>query len=64
VAVDDRSMTGPAPLDPALRAEINEWCRSDIERLAEIIDRDLSDWLEPASRGTAVEAAPTKEGRA
>jgi hypothetical protein len=46
VALDDRTTTGPAPLDPALRVEINEWCREDIERLATIIDRDLSDWLD------------------
>jgi hypothetical protein len=47
VAMDDRTMTGPAPLDPALRSEINEWCRADIERLATMIDRDLSGWLAP-----------------
>lgn len=47
VAVDDRTMTAPAPIDPALRTEINEWCRDDIERLATMIDRDLSDWLGP-----------------
>jgi hypothetical protein len=46
MAVDDRPMTGPAPLDPALRAEINEWCRDDIERLSTMIGRDLSGWSE------------------
>jgi hypothetical protein len=47
VAVDDRSLKGPAPIDPHLRTEINEWCRSDIEQLAEMIDRDLTGWLDP-----------------
>jgi hypothetical protein len=47
VAVDDRSLKGPAPIDPQLRAEINEWCRADIEQLGGMIDRDLSGWLEP-----------------
>ena len=47
VALDDRTTTGPAPIDPGLRTEINEWCRADIERLATMIDRDLSGWLEP-----------------
>jgi hypothetical protein len=49
VALDDRATTGPAPIDPQLRAEINEWCRSDIERLSTMIGRDLSSWLEPPS---------------
>jgi hypothetical protein len=47
VAVDDRSLRGPAPIDPELQAEINSWCRADIERLGEMIGRDLSGWLEP-----------------
>ena len=54
VALDDRTMTGPAPLDPALRAEINEWCRHDIERLATMIGRDLSGWLEPPRISMAI----------
>jgi hypothetical protein len=47
VALDDRTTTGPAPIDPGLRAEITAWCRDDIERLASMIGRDLSSWLEP-----------------
>jgi len=34
-------------LDPALRAELTELYRPDIERLALLLDRDLSHWLEP-----------------
>lgn len=33
------------PLDPGLRAELTELYREDIERLQELIDRDLSHWL-------------------
>lgn len=37
----------PVDLDPALRAELTELYRDDVERLEELLDRDLSHWLEP-----------------
>lgn len=36
------------PLDPALRWELTELYRDDIDRLQQLIGRDLSSWLEPA----------------
>ena len=35
------------PLDPGLRAELTELYREDIEKLQELIDRDLTNWLAP-----------------
>jgi hypothetical protein len=48
-----RNLT-PLELDPALRAELTELYRDDIERLAMLMGRDLSGWLDPtgASAGS------------
>jgi hypothetical protein len=35
----------PVRLDPALRAELTELYRGDIERLSALVNRDLSHWL-------------------
>lgn len=40
----NRGNTKPQ-FDPQLRAELTEYWREDIERLAEFLDRDLSGWL-------------------
>lgn len=48
--VVDRFLTTskpPAGLDPAFRAELTEIFRRDVQLLSELIDRDLSHWLEP-----------------
>jgi hypothetical protein len=43
---------GPAPvLDPALREELTEQYREDIECNADLIGQDLSLWLQPDRKG-------------
>ena len=41
----------PVRLEPALRAELTELYREDIERLAVLLDRDLSHWLTDSPAG-------------
>jgi len=48
--VIDRFLTKTKPpdaLDPAFRAHLAEIFREDLELLSELLDRDLSGWLEP-----------------
>jgi hypothetical protein len=40
----------PVVLDPQLRRQLTALYRDDIERLAALIERDLSDWLDPSTR--------------
>ena len=40
-----------APMDPVLRRQLVEEFTPEIERLAKLIDRDLSPWLESGSNG-------------
>ncbi|HEY5489159.1 MAG TPA: hypothetical protein VIK00_04900, partial [Candidatus Limnocylindrales bacterium] len=46
------------PMDPALRRKLIEEYTPEIERLAKLIDRDLSSWLEPP----ATAPQPTADG--
>jgi len=39
----------PLVLDPRLRAQLTALYRDEVERLAALIDRDLSHWLDPSS---------------
>jgi hypothetical protein len=41
----DRNNHEQPRLDPALRRQLLESCREDIEKLAGLLDRDLSHWL-------------------
>jgi len=53
VAVRDRAFAAatrdlvPEPLDAATRSRLTELYREEIERLADLLDRDLSPWLTP-----------------
>lgn len=38
--------SAPAPLNPDLRAELRDWFADDIKRLAVLLNRDLTHWLE------------------
>jgi hypothetical protein len=51
----------PVRLDPTLRAELTGLYRGDIERLAALIDRDLSHWLEPSGPVTGASASDRRE---
>ena len=44
-----KNWTATRPLHPALRAELTDAYREDILRTEELIGRDLSHWLEPAT---------------
>ena len=49
-----------APMDPALRRQLLDEFRPEIERLGRLIDRDLSAWLEhPAQPSAVARAAQT-----
>jgi hypothetical protein len=45
----ERNLTEPPPLSPALRHQLLELYRPDILKLQELIQRDLSKWLEHSS---------------
>jgi hypothetical protein len=42
----DRNLIKPPPLTPRVRRQLVEVYRGDILRLQELIDRDLSSWLD------------------
>lgn len=46
------------PMDPELRRQLLDEFRPEIERLAKLIDRDLSAWLEPPAAARVSQAAP------
>jgi hypothetical protein len=49
-----------SPLPPRLRAALRERFRDDVERLAELLGRDLSSWLQPDTKGLAAAAQAAK----
>jgi hypothetical protein len=46
-----RAISRPPPMPPEVRCALNEIYRSDILRLQDLLDRDLSSWLENTSNG-------------
>ncbi len=60
-ALRDRAFTlvtrnlEPVTLDPELRAELTALYREDIERLATLLDRDLSHWLNQHGQSATAE---------
>lgn len=46
-AVSQKNVTAPPPMDPETRARLTEVFRPDIERLEELLNRDLSGWRQP-----------------
>ena len=46
-AVTQRNVTRPPPMNPETRLRLTEVVRPDVERLQELLKRDLSAWLDP-----------------
>ncbi|MGH7589624.1 MAG: sulfotransferase [Gemmatimonadota bacterium] len=46
-AVTQRNVTRPPPMNPETRLRLTEIVRPDVERLQELLKRDLSAWLDP-----------------
>jgi hypothetical protein len=44
-ALQGRVLTKPPPIDPEIRRELIEGYKEDIQKLQELIGRDLSGWL-------------------
>lgn len=50
VAVSQRNVTRPPPMNPDTRLRLTEVVRPDVERLQDLLGRDLSAWLDPRSK--------------
>jgi hypothetical protein len=42
----DSGLAPPPPLDDTIADRIADWCKDDVKELAELIGRDLDDWIE------------------
>jgi hypothetical protein len=42
----DSGLAPPPPLDDRIADRIADWCKDDVKELAELIGRDLDDWIE------------------
>lgn len=42
----DSGVAPPPPLDDAIADRIADWCKEDVKELAELIGRDLDEWIE------------------
>lgn len=45
--ISQKNVTAPPPMDPETRARLTEVFRPEIERLEELLNRDLSGWRQP-----------------
>lgn len=50
------------PLTPELRSQLIDFYSADVERLARLLKRDLSSWLEPDRTATSLDGVPTPDG--